>query len=502
MKSYLNARIARIERSVKFPEREQQNTLDYLLAKGAKTEFGNHYNFKELKSYEHFKKNVPISEYEVLHPYILRCTKGEENVLWPGKVKWFAKSSGTTNSKSKFIPLTHESIHYNQVRGGKDLIATYYNMNPDSKMFEGKSLIIGGSMQPLENSTARCGDLSAVLIHQMPEWLQVFREPSRTIILMGKWEEKIDAIVAKCIHSDMRSVSGVPTWMLMIFKRLLEVSSKSTVVEVWPNLELFVHGGVNFQPYRKQFENIIGKEIFYLDAYNASEGFFAFQDTKSNENGMLLHTGVGIFYEFIPSEEFNSTKPIAIPLADVEVGKNYAIVISTNGGLWRYVPGDTVVFTSKKPYRILVSGRTKHFINIVGEEVMVHNTDKAIALACEELNCSVKDYTVAPMYLTTEKSGAHEWAIEFDFLPTDLSQFSNRLDYHLQSVNSDYEAKRSGNLALDQPAIHALRIGTFYGWLASKNKLGGQHKVPRLSNERKYLEEIINFATIENKRKK
>ncbi len=481
----------RIRDTVKYPHRYQQQIFNHLLKAGSQTKFGAHFNFNSFKSYNDFNRAVPLNEYEDLKPWIEKIQQGGRDVLWPGKVNWFAKSSGTTADKSKYIPLTTEAIRFNHVKGGKDLMAIYYNRFPQSRVFAGKSLIVGGSLS--ENfAGAHAGDLSAVLIHRMPEWLQFFRVPSRQVITMADWEKKIDAIVQTCLHENLMSISGVPTWIMMILKRALEVSGKKNIAEVWPELELFVHGGVSFTPYRHEYNRLIGKPINYLEAYNASEGFFAFNDFE--EEGMLLHIGAGIFYEFVPLEELQNEKPQALLLQEVETGKNYAIVISTTTGLWRYMPGDTVSFTSVNPYRLIITGRTKSFINVFGEEVMVHNTDKALAETCAQLKCSVTDYTVAPRFLTTTEKGGHEWLIEFEKAPQDLKVFSEMLDKNLQLLNSDYEAKRAGDLALQNLIIHSLAPKTFYRWLAAKNKLGGQHKVPRLNNNRKILEEILGLV--------
>lgn len=488
---YLEARWPRIMRAVHHPIQTQEQTFRQLMLQSGKTVYAAEHGIHTTSNYNSFANSVPVNTYETLFPYINRVIDGEADILWPGKVKWMAKSSGTTNSSSKFIPLSRTAIFDNHVRGGKDLMAMYYRLNPNADVFSGKSLIIGGSLQSATPGGAQCGDLSAVLIHQMPEWLQVFREPSRNIVLMPDWEQKIATIVSRCKQMDMRTLSGVPTWMLMILKHLLEVTGKKTVAEVWPNLELFVHGGVNFSPYKTQFEKLIGKPIHYIDAYNASEGFFAFQDTLNAGDGMLLHTGVGVFYEFIPMQQFNLPNPQAIPLSQVKAGVNYAIVITTNTGLWRYMPGDTVMFTSLQPYRIIVTGRTKHYINMVGEEVMVHNTDEALSKTCRELNCTVTDYSIGPIPLTTSNCGAHEWVVEFETAPFNLSQFEQLLDKHLRQLNSDYDAKRNGNIALGNLVVRNVGNGTFYKWLSLKNKLGGQHKVPRLSNSRTIIEELL-----------
>ncbi len=483
----------RIDRMVNDPHGNQQAIFKYLMQKGHATVYGQQHRLTSSTNYLTFSQQLPTGDYELLKPFIERAQQGERDVLWPGRVKWFAKSSGTTGDKSKYIPLTHEAIYYNHVLGGKDVMAVYYNRFPESMVFNGNSLLIGGSI-PDKFPYAKAGDLSAVLISQLPEWLQFFRQPARPVILMQHWEQKIEAIVKACVPRNITCLSGVPTWMLMILQRAVEVSGKKNVAELWPQLELFVHGGVSFTPYRTQFERLIGKPICYVDAYNASEGFFAFHDLEGE--GMLLHTGAGIFYEFIPVEEMEKATPQVVPLEGVELHRNYAMVISTTAGLWRYMPGDTVRFTSVKPYRLLITGRTKAFINVFGEEVMVHNTDKALALTCAEMNCSVRDYTVAPVFLTAGSKGAHEWLIEFVHAPVDLPLFTQRLDAHLQQLNSDYEAKRAGNMALECLRIQAVPPQTFYKWLAAKNKLGGQHKVPRLNNDRKLLEQIQTFAVI------
>ncbi|MFN8299084.1 MAG: GH3 auxin-responsive promoter family protein [Chitinophagales bacterium] len=495
LKQYLALRNKRIGQMISNPHGAQQVVFKHLMNRGSLTVYGKKYKLQPATTYTYFAQQVPAAYYETLKPFIERAQQGEANVLWPGRVKWFAKSSGTTGEKSKYIPLTHEAIYGNHVLGGKDLMAVYYKRHPDSNVFNGNSLLIGGSIPDRFNG-ANAGDLSAVLISQLPEWLQFFRQPARPVILMQNWEQKIEEIVKDCKDRNMTCLSGVPTWMLMILKRVAEVQGKRTVAEVWPGLELFVHGGVSFTPYRRQFEELVGKPICYLEAYNASEGFFAFSDLEGE--GMLLHTGAGIFYEFIPLEELDKDMPTAVPLEGVQLNRNYAIVISTTAGLWRYLPGDTVQFTSLKPYRIIITGRTKAFINVFGEEVMVHNTDRALALTCAEFNCSVRDYTVGPVFLTAGSKGAHEWLVEFERQPADLKAFAQRLDWHLQQLNSDYEAKRGGDMALETLRMQALPTGAFYKWLEANNKLGGQHKIPRLSNQRTFIEQIRAFAvTIE-----
>ncbi|MGN6493564.1 MAG: GH3 auxin-responsive promoter family protein [Agriterribacter sp.] len=484
-------RLWRIEAWVQNPVASQREVLQDLVTSAQYTEFGRKYNFSSLFSTREFKKAIPIHEYDDLKPYIQRMMDGEENILWNTPIKWFAKSSGTTSDKSKFIPVSEESLEDCHYKGAKDTLTLYYNFNPESELLTGKGLVIGGSHTINQvNEAVNYGDLSAVLLQNSPVWGQWIRTPELAIALMDEWETKIEKLAESTIKENVTSISGVPTWTLVLFKRILEITGKKTMAEVWPSLELYIHGGVSFTPYREQFRKLIGKDIFYIDSYNASEGFFAAQD-KPGEEGMLLYLDHGIFMEFMPVEEYGKDNPQTIGLMDVELGKNYALVISTNGGLWRYLLGDTIQFTTLYPFRIKISGRLKHYINAFGEEVMVDNTDKAIALACEKTGAIVNDYTAAPVYFSDDGNGAHEWLIEFEKEPADLETFIVELDKGLQSINSDYEAKRYKNIALRQPIVHALPKGVFNEWLKSKGKLGGQHKVPRLSNERKYIEEIL-----------
>ncbi|MGN6438032.1 MAG: GH3 auxin-responsive promoter family protein [Agriterribacter sp.] len=484
-------RLWRIEAWVQNPVASQREVLQDLVTSAQYTEFGRKYNFSSLFSTREFKKAIPIHEYDDLKPYIQRMMDGEENILWNTPIKWFAKSSGTTSDKSKFIPVSEESLEDCHYKGAKDTLTLYYNFNPESELLTGKGLVIGGSHTINQvNEAVNYGDLSAVLLQNSPVWGQWIRTPELAIALMDEWETKIEKLAESTIKENVTSISGVPTWTLVLFKRILEITGKKTMAEVWPSLELYIHGGVSFTPYREQFRKLIGKDIFYIDSYNASEGFFAAQD-KPGEEGMLLYLDHGIFMEFMPVEEYGKDNPQTIGLMDVELGKNYALVISTNGGLWRYLLGDTIQFTTLYPFRIKISGRLKHYINAFGEEVMVDNTDKAIALACEKTGAIVNDYTAAPVYFSDDGNGAHEWLIEFEKEPADLQTFIVELDKGLQSINSDYEAKRYKNIALRQPIVHALPKGIFNEWLKSKGKLGGQHKVPRLSNERKYIEEIL-----------
>jgi hypothetical protein len=491
--SLARSRLWRIEGWKNNPFDAQREVLQDLVTSAQYTEFGRRYQFHELFNVRSFKQAVPIHEYDDLKPYIERMMQGEQNILWNTPVYWFAKSSGTTSDKSKFIPISDESLEDCHFKAAKDVLTMYYQYNPNSQLLTGKGLVIGGShnINPM-NTEAQYGDLSAVLLQNSPFWGHWLRTPDLSIALMDEWESKIEKLAATTISENVTSISGVPTWTLVLFKRILEITGKSTMKEVWPSLELYMHGGVSFTPYKEQFRKLIGTDINYLEMYNASEGFFAAQENPGDD-GMLLFTDHGIFIEFMPVSEYGNKFPQTIGLQDVEPGKNYAPVISTNGGLWRYLLGDTIQFTSLKPFRIRVSGRLKHYMNAFGEEVIVDNTDKAVALACEKTGVTVNDYTAAPVYFSDASNGAHEWLIEFEEEPARLEEFTNELDNALKSINSDYEAKRYKDIALRRPLIHSLKKGTFNKWLQSKGKLGGQHKVPRLSNERKYVEEILAF---------
>ncbi|MGZ5134198.1 MAG: GH3 auxin-responsive promoter family protein [Flavitalea sp.] len=488
-------RLWRIEAWKSNPVDSQREVLQDLIASAQYTEFGKKYNFSKLFNIKNFKDAVPIHEYEDLKPYIQRIMDGEQNVLWNTPVSWFAKSSGTTSDKSKFIPMTEESLQDCHYQAAKDVLTFYYNFNPESDLLTGKGLVIGGSHNIHQmNEEVHYGDLSAVLLQNSPFWGHWIRTPELSIALMDEWESKIEMLAKTTVKENVTSISGVPTWTLVLFKRILELTGKSTIAEIWPALELYIHGGVSFTPYRDQFQKLIGKKIHYLEMYNASEGFFAAQDNPSEE-GMLLFVDHGVFMEFMPVDEYGKDKPVTIGLNEVEPGKNYALIISTNGGLWRYLLGDTIQFTSVFPFRIKVTVRLKHYINAFGEEVIVDNSDKAIAIACEKTGAIVNDYTAAPVYFGDNNNGAHEWLIEFEKDPVNLNSFMKELDLALQQVNSDYEAKRYKDIALAKPVVHVLKKGVFTNWLKSKGKLGGQHKVPRLSNERKYLEEILLMAT-------
>ena len=486
----LKQRIHQIELFLKYPHEVQDELMMSLIRVSEETVVGQKYDFNSIKSYTTFSERVPISTYEDLEPMIELTRKGAQNVFWNTPIKWFAKSSGTTNAKSKFIPVSNEALENCHYKGSKDLLCMYLNNNENSEMFLGKSLRIGGSSQIYENNNTYFGDLSAILIENMPIWAEFSSTPSSKISLMGEWETKLNAIINETKNENVTSFAGVPSWMLVLLNRIMTETGKDNLMELWPNLEVYFHGGVSFEPYREQYRKILPNSNFkYYEIYNASEGFFAIQDLNYS-NDLLLMLDYGIFYEFIPMETFGTENQKAIRLADVELFKNYAVVITTNAGLWRYLIGDTVRFTSLSPYRIRVSGRTKHHINVFGEELMVENTDMALAKSCTQLNCEVKDYTVAPIFMKVKEKGAHEWMIEFKKHPEDIKLFQKILDENLQSLNSDYEAKRYKNMTLNQLKINVARDNLFYDWLAANDKLGGQHKIPRLSNERDYLEQL------------
>ena len=478
----------------KYPAEVQQDTFQKLISKAEDTEWGKKYGFRSIKTIQDFQSGIPVQTYEVVKPFVDRLRQGESNLLWPGEIKWFAKSSGTTNDKSKFIPVSNESLKECHFKGGKDTLAIYCQNNPDTRLFSGKGLTLGGSHK-IDNYSNQSyyGDLSAILIENLPFWTEFIRTPSQEVALLEKFEEKLERIAAETIGENVTSIAGVPSWNLVMLKYMVEHTGKSNILELWPSLELFIHGGVSFSPYREQFRKLIPSEkMHYLEAYNASEGFFAIQDDPSTQD-MLLMLDYGIFFEFIPAEEINSPNPRALTIGQVEKDINYALVISTNSGLWRYLIGDTVKFTSIYPHKIIISGRTKHFINVFGEEVIVDNADKALMVACDKTGAEIADYTAAPVFMTDKHQGGHEWIIEFTTPPDDLDYFTTLLDHALMSINSDYEAKRYRNLTLNKPIVHAARKGTYYRWFQEKGKLGGQHKVPRLFNERKYLEELLEI---------
>ena len=489
----LKQRIHQIELFLKYPNEVQEELLMNLIRSAENTVVGQEYDYASINSYATFAERIPVSTYEELQPLIERTRKGEQHVIWETPIKWFAKSSGTTNAKSKFIPVSPESLENCHYKAGKDLLCMYLNNNENSEMFLGKSLRLGGSSQIYEDNNTAFGDLSAILIENMPLWADYSSTPNKEISLMSDWETKLPAIINEVKNENVTSFAGVPSWLLVLMNKLLEETGKGNLLELWPNLEVYFHGGVSFEPYREQYQKILPKKEFkYYEIYNASEGFFAIQDLNYS-NDLLLMLDYGIFYEFIPMDTFGTTNQKAIRLEDVELFKNYAIVITTNSGLWRYLIGDTVRFTSLSPYRIRVTGRTKHHINVFGEELMVENTDQAIAKTCLITNCEIVDYTVAPIFMKGKEKGGHEWLIEFKKNPKNPEEFAKILDETLQTLNSDYEAKRYNNMTLNPLVLNMARPNLFYDWLKENHKLGGQHKIPRLSNERAYLEQLKNM---------
>lgn len=487
----LKKRIHQIELFTKYPIEVQEELLFGLLRSAENTVLGKKYEYNSIKNYETFNERIPVSTYEELEPYIEQTRQGAQNIFWNSNIKYFAKSSGTTNAKSKFIPVSSEALDNNHYKASKDLLCMYLNNNEDSQLFTGKSLRLGGSKELYENNNTFFGDLSAILIDNMPMWAEFSSTPSNKTSLMSDWETKLPAIIKESSLENVTSLAGVPSWMMVLLNKTLEENNKTNILEIWPNLEVYFHGGVSFDPYKEQYRNLFPKSDFkYYEIYNASEGFFALQD-RNDSNELLLMLDYGIFYEFIPMDTFGKEDQKVIPLSEVEIGKNYALVITTNSGLWRYLIGDTIRFTSLNPFRIKVTGRTKHHINVFGEELMVENTDSALAKTCATLNCEILDYTVAPIFMEGKEKGAHEWIIEFKKHPDNIENFTELLDKNLQQVNSDYEAKRFNNMTLNKLVLHVAKENLFYNWLKKNDKLGGQHKIPRLSNSRNYLEELL-----------
>lgn len=479
---------------MKYPHEVQDELFRKLIQAAAHTEFGRKYRFSEIQNYEQYCDRVPVHSYEKIFPYIDRLMRGEQNLLWPSEIKWFSKSSGTTNARSKFIPVSQEALEDCHFKGGKDLLSIYVNNFPDTHLFDGKGLAVGGSHQINEydpSATSYYGDVSAVIMRNLPHWAQIIRTPSLETALMGNWEEKIEKMARETARVNVTNIAGVPTWTTLLIQRIVQLEGKSNILEVWPQLEVFFHGAVSFKPYRSLFKSIIpSNEMRYWETYNASEGFFGIQDL-SDRDEMLLMLDYGIFYEFVPVEELEKEFPKAVTLAGVEIGKNYALIISTNAGLWRYNIGDTVKFTSTSPYRIKISGRTKHYMNAFGEEVIVENAETAIAKACEMTGAEMSNFTAAPVFLEEGKKGSHEWIVEFNIPPADTEDFTVQLDKQLRLLNSDYDAKRANDIALTLPSVHMVAPGTFYNWMKKRGKLGGQNKVPRLSNSREYVEDIL-----------
>mgnify|MGYP001771606039 FL=1 len=493
-KLFFRARQHELERHFNDAEAMQAEVLDYLVARGKNTEYGRNHLFGTIKGYEDFAENIPVNTYEELKEDIDRMRHGESNVLWPGQVKWYAKSSGTTNDKSKFIPVSADGLKQIHYQGGKDVVAFYLENNPASRVLDGKALILGGSHSPNYNLTdSLVGDLSAILIENINPLANLIRVPKKQTALLSDFEVKRDRIAHETLRSNVTNLSGVPSWMLSVLVRVMELSGKQHLEEVWPNIEVFFHGGIAFTPYREQYKKLITKSsMHYMETYNASEGFFGIQNDLSDP-AMLLMLDYGVFYEFIPMDEYGSDNPTVVPLAGVEVGKNYAMVISTSCGLWRYVIGGTVSFTSKNPYKFVITGRTKYFINAFGEEVIMDNAEKSLDAACKQTGAEVLEYTAAPVFMDDKARCRHQWLIEFSKEPADMNEFAYLLDAKLQSINSDYEAKRFHDITLQQLEVVKAKPGLFSEWLKKKGKLGGQHKIPRLSNSRKNIDELLEM---------
>lgn len=501
----MKKRIHQIDLFRKYPIEVQNELFEKLIASGKHTEFGEKFGFKSIHSYQEFQENVPLQGYNELKPWVDRLISGEKALLWPTETKWFAKSSGTTSDRSKLIPVTRDSLEDCHQKGGKDLLALYYENHPSGKLYSHKHMVIGGSAEvnPLREDSYT-GDLSAIIMKNLPWWAEIRRTPAREIALMNEWEEKIEKMARASIQEDVGLLVGVPSWTMVIANRVLEMTGKSNLKEVWPNLECFMHGGVSFDPYREEFKQLIpDPKMNYVESYNASEGFFGIQD-QLGENNLLLMLDYGIFYEFIPMDQYDGIhSKKTITLSEVELNTQYAIVISTNGGLWRYIIGDTISFTEKYPYRFRVTGRTKSFINAFGEEVIVENAEAAVRYASLKTNAQVRDYTACPVYMSNtdnspsgKKRGGHEWLFEFTKEPENFAVFMDYLDQKLREINSDYDAKRTKDLAMVFPKGELLPKGTFDEWLKSRGKLGGQNKVPRLSNNRDILEQILQGVMI------
>jgi len=487
---FLKRRISQIELFKDYPIEVQQEVLRKLVVYSIDTEIGKKFEFKTIRHYNDFKERVPIVAYEDIYKDIERNRKGEQNIFWRTSIKWFAKSSGTTNAKSKFIPISFESLDDCHYKAGKDMLSLYFNNNINSELLLGKCLRLGGSKDIYENNNSYYGDLSAIMIDNLPFWAELSSTPSSKVSLISEWEKKVQAIINESINQNVTSFAGVPSWMLSLLQQVIQQTGKDNILEIWKNSEVYFHGGVSFDPYRNLYKNLFpSKDFKYFEIFNASEGFFAIQD-QNNSSELLLMLDYGIFYEFIPTSK---SEQDIISLADVKLNVNYAMVITTNSGLWRYKIGDTIKFTCLNPFRIMVTGRTKHFINVFGEELVVENAEKALSMTCELTKCEISNYTVGPIFMGSKTKGSHEWLIEFEKKPDDINKFMEILDLNLQRLNSDYEAKRYKSSTLEIPKIKVARKNLFYDWLASKNKLGGQNKIPRLSNSREYIDELINL---------
>jgi len=491
----MKKRAHQTELFIKYPLDVQNDVFLNLINTAKDTEWGKKHHFRSIKTQEEFQKKVPLSTYETIFPYIERLMKGEQNILWPTEISWFSKSSGTTNDRSKFIPVSEEALQDCHVKAGKDMMCFYINNFNHKALFSGKSLSLGGSLgeNPYKKGSYTTGDVSAIFMTNLPFWAEFMRAPNLDTALIGDWDQKIERMLLETPQENITSFSGVPTWVLVLIRKIVEVKKVDNILDIWPNLELFAHGGVAFDPYRELFKELIpNKEFNYQEVYNASEGFFGIQDEPDRDD-LLLMLDYGIFYEFIPIHELEKTHPKTLTLKDVQLNINYALVISTNAGLWRYMIGDTIKFTSTSPFRIKISGRTKHFINAFGEEVIIENADKGILAACEKTGAKVSNYTAAPRYIKGNDKGAHEWVVEFEKPPQDIELFANTLDQKIREINSDYDAKRQYDLALTRLIMHTAPTGTFYKWMQHRGKLGAQHKVPRLANNREYLDSVLEL---------
>ena len=493
----MKSRIEDLEKSVNNPHDTQQEVLRHLIDTAKDTVYGKQHGFGSIKNYEQFRRQVPLNNYEDLLPFIERLLKGEQNTLWPTPIKWFAKSSGTTGAKSKVIPVSTEGLEQCHYQGGRDMLALYINNYPDAKLFSGKNLSIGGSQENNFSDSKHdfyVANISAIVMKNLPFWAQFGRTPGLEVTMMNNWEEKIRKIAEITSHQKVTSLAGSPMWMLLLLQHIIKEQKIQYIQDVWPDLEVFFHGSVSFAPYRPLFESLDkNKSLRYLEIFNATEGFFALQDQKDDPS-LLLMLNYGIFYEFIPEKEFLLDEPTVIPLSEVEVGKNYSMVISTNSGLWRYKIGDTIKFTTTAPYRFIISGRTKHCINVFGEDLFAEHAEKAISICCNKTGAVLRDFTAAPYFYDRSKKGHHEWLIEFVKSPENMGRFKSILDEELGKLNDDYAAKRKDNIAIEAPVVREMPSGTFYEWLKRKNKLGGQHKIPRLSNSREFVEELLDLS--------
>jgi len=489
---FMKKRVHQIEMFMQHPFDTQNAVLSNLLFKAKETEYGKKYGFHTISKYTEFKSQIPLVTYEQYEPEIEKTRQGNADIIWPGKIKWFAKSSGTTNAKSKFIPISNESLEESHYKAGKDMFSLYYNNHPDTEIFENKNLRLGGSSELYKGFDTVYGDLSAILIDNLPFWIEYKNTPNKEISLMPEWESKLHAIISTVKNQNIGSLTGVPSWMLVLLQRILTEQNKSYIDEIWPTMEAFFHGGISFTPYKSQYDILFQNPINYYEIYNASEGFFGVQDQVDSKD-LLLLLDHGIFYEFIPMDEFYNENPTVMNIEQVQLNINYALVITTNGGLWRYIIGDTVKFTTKNPYRIIVTGRTKHYINAFGEELMIDNAETALDFACKNTNAIINEFTAAPIFMQNKEKGSHEWLIEFKKLPNSVEKFIEFLDQKLKELNSDYEAKRYKNITLNQPKITIAKENLFFEWMKNRGKLGGQNKVPRLANDRQYIDELLKI---------